>query len=149
MQGSSRDLAAVAAGTSPLAAEPQGYGGTHGGCTQHTQPRRSPQTVQCHTGEQPGPSSGAVCVGLAHSWALPCILGKGPPGTPGGCPVQQCLWRGPTRQSDEHPVAGGRGGARSRGWRGVKWEWVQGQAAGMQHTGTLFGWGGRKSGRWI
>lgn len=41
------------------------------------------------------------------------------------------------------------GGACSLGWRGAKWEWVQGQAVGMQHTGTLFGWGGRKSGRWI
>lgn len=65
------------------------------------------------------------------------------------CPAQRCLWRGSRRAEPRAPRGWRAGGLRPWSVRGVvgRWEWVQGRAAGMRHTGTLFGQGGRKSGR--
>lgn len=108
-----------------------------------------PSASQPHGGPEcsvPDPCSSALCrpcgMGTQLGSARPCLLGKRPPGSLGGLSgTAMCV--------AEPRAPRGLGGLRPWSVRGVvgRWEWVQGRAAGMRHTGTLFGQGGRKSGR--
>lgn len=152
-QGSSSALAAVAAGTNPLGSRAsRAWWDPRRLYPVHPPPQVSTDCSVPRCGEArldlwsqcPVPSMRDEHVaGLCHaSW------GRDPQEPQVAIQPGDAHGVGPAGQSNERPAAGSWGG-RGRGRHRARWERVWGWAAGMQHTGTLFGWGGRKSGRWI